>query len=584
MKIFINQLFLFTVILSGIYFLCFSKALALAQETREEIINPHWTGRYCQECHLKDNPRQEGAALKFNGDTGKLCNRCHETDYARTDIHPVEIVPSKKMIKSIPPNLPLKNGKIDCLTCHDATIQMKSDFASKTVNPKFLRGAPYENLVYFCFSCHRKHEYTKVNPHQQIDPQGKIIENRCLFCHLSLPNPLQVENIGEVNFKTELACYCISCHSQEKSGHPSRSDHLKKLTPFMQESLTSQTEVLQVDLPLDDKNVFCGTCHNPHAKGVIQRKEARFGAGEKLFLRLNEGYDLCISCHGDKKRTEATEQIQPQKPLPEYRSRIKSSHKPMTENKCKLCHAITPEKRQMPDAMFLCFKQGCHETNILAKEYVHEKTVAENCYLCHRGHSSVYKKLQEKSETNLCRACHPLLKIKNETLSDNSTAEQKSSEQPVVKGKLAGRFDNSTTNIVEFLFDENSSETEIAEKQESFVVHDMFMQYLKTTPIPEGNECGFCHSPLHKAKINQLDLETCADCHRYVQETLSNNTTAVLNVHQTFEKKLCSACHDPHSALYPYLLKDTQESYYETDSEDTGNNTDSDSLPASPSS
>jgi hypothetical protein len=29
--------------------------------------------------------------LQFNGDSVKLCNRCHETEFARTDIHPVGV-------------------------------------------------------------------------------------------------------------------------------------------------------------------------------------------------------------------------------------------------------------------------------------------------------------------------------------------------------------------------------------------------------------------------------------------------------------------------------------------------------------
>ena len=70
-----------------------------------------------------------------------------------------------------------------------------------------------------------------------------------------------------------------------------------------------------------------------------------------------------------------------------------------------------------------------------------------------------------------------------------------------------------------------------------------------------GNDCGFCHSPNHKAQIEKLELEICSGCHMFVQETLSQTASAPINVHLTFKETLCSACHDPHSSPYPYMLK-----------------------------
>jgi len=59
--------------------LCCGMANALAAgEPGQEIVNPHWTGRHCAECHLEKDPRVGGAARRFNGDTIALCNRCHE--------------------------------------------------------------------------------------------------------------------------------------------------------------------------------------------------------------------------------------------------------------------------------------------------------------------------------------------------------------------------------------------------------------------------------------------------------------------------------------------------------------------------
>ena len=46
-------------------------------EIEEEMVNPHFTGTHCGECHLEDAPRGKGAPLQFNGDSVRLCNRCH---------------------------------------------------------------------------------------------------------------------------------------------------------------------------------------------------------------------------------------------------------------------------------------------------------------------------------------------------------------------------------------------------------------------------------------------------------------------------------------------------------------------------
>ncbi|MCX5903932.1 MAG: hypothetical protein NTV89_10800, partial [Proteobacteria bacterium] len=51
--------------------------LGAAETSKPAAINPHWTGKYCEECHLDKNPRKGNARLKFDGDPIQLCNRCH---------------------------------------------------------------------------------------------------------------------------------------------------------------------------------------------------------------------------------------------------------------------------------------------------------------------------------------------------------------------------------------------------------------------------------------------------------------------------------------------------------------------------
>lgn len=554
-------------------------------DIQEEIVNPHWTGKDCIECHLEESPKGKGAPLQFDGDSIKLCNRCHETEFARTDIHPVGVPLLDAMKENMPKNFPLENGKVGCLTCHDPLPPMKEDFARKKVDPTFLRGGPYEVLVKFCFYCHRQEEYKKTNPHKQLDKQGRIDKDRCLFCHASLPDPAKVQTIGEVTFKSELALYCISCHPEEKSGHPSRADHLVTLPGFLQESIPVRLEETHVELPLDGDRIFCGTCHNPHEKGVIQRKEAQAGAGEPDFLRLNGGYDLCVICHTDKKLGDRGDQFAQEEDEPYSIKKLVSFHEPFKENKCKLCHVITPERRKKPRAMLFCFNQDCHKSELLDKEFVHEKTVGENCYLCHLGHASVYEKLLKDNQEPLCRSCHPLLRDTNQRLAAETEGEEKEeditdnvSEGGVISEERPATVETSEGGEDTALSEETAGEGEevtdsdltgaepdvisIQDYQKSSKEHSIFTEYLKVTPVPKGSECGFCHSPKHKVNIGKMDMENCSKCHMFVNDILSRTSSEPINVHQTFKEKVCSGCHDPHAGPYQYLLKESPETYF----------------------
>ncbi len=580
----IRNLVIFSVTLLTIF--CIRIGSAFPQnDIQEEMVNPHWTGKDCIECHVEESPRGKNAPLKFGGDSVKLCNRCHETEFARTDIHPVGVDLLDAMKKNMPEDFPLEKGKVACLTCHDPFPPMKEDFARQKVDPKFLRGGPYELLVTFCFFCHRQEEYKKTNPHKQLDEQGRIDKDRCLFCHASLPDPAKAKAIGEVTFKSELALYCVSCHPEQKTGHPSRADHLLTLPGFLQKSLPAQLEKLQIELPLDGDRIFCGTCHNPHEKGVIQRKEAQAGAGEPNFLRLNGGYALCVTCHTDKTLGAPEEQLVQKEEEPYSLKTLLSFHKPFKENKCKLCHVITPESREKPRAMLFCFNQDCHTSDLLDKEFVHEKTVGENCYLCHLGHASVYEKLLKDDQEELCRACHPLLRDTTQRLTaaeaaaqeeipedDRVTGEVIADETPVSREAEKGGVDDSLNEETAGSVDGEATVGETAgvvedtvsilDYEKSRKEHTVFTEYLKGISLPEGSECGFCHSPNHKVNIGTMEMETCSNCHTFVNDILSRASAVPINVHQTFKETVCSVCHDPHAGPYQYLLKERPESYF----------------------
>jgi hypothetical protein len=163
---FLMRLNFYHIILScGLLLVASGNINRAAAESGHQVINPHWTGKYCEECHLDKKPQQHNAPLKFGGDPIQLCNRCHTRAFVTVEIHPFNVPLTDEMKRHFPSTWPLSNGKLNCLTCHDAVLQTYNDFPLKWTNPKFLRGAPYPSKVDFCLTCHPKSRFEKENPH-----------------------------------------------------------------------------------------------------------------------------------------------------------------------------------------------------------------------------------------------------------------------------------------------------------------------------------------------------------------------------------------------------------------------------------
>jgi len=108
--------------------------------------NIHYTGKYCNECHVK-TPEEGGSIyLKFDGDYGQLC-RCHGVAN-NIYIHPMNIVPTPEKKDRMPADFPLERGMVTCLTCHDIYLQCQT----RLFNRNSLRGAPYPNRTDFAIT------------------------------------------------------------------------------------------------------------------------------------------------------------------------------------------------------------------------------------------------------------------------------------------------------------------------------------------------------------------------------------------------------------------------------------------------
>lgn len=250
----------------------------------------HFTGRYCTQCHEGNPTKGRRVRLKFNGDPNLLC-RCH-VNTRNSYWHPIEIDPPQSGDVEMADDLPLFKGKITCYTCHDMFQQCrKSGIRTST-----LRGGPFQTRSAFCFKCHHRNDYDPLDPHRQIDQQGVMLSDTCMYCHLESPAELN-DPSEALKFIGELGLLCQRCH-MIKGNHSGNVKHYGK-TPKAKTlvRMKKMEEKHQVILPLDESGrVTCVTCHNPHAKGVIDRSRPAARGAELKFRHRLPG-NMCIVCH-----------------------------------------------------------------------------------------------------------------------------------------------------------------------------------------------------------------------------------------------------------------------------------------------
>lgn len=503
-------------------------ALSPARRNAEEIIDPHFTGKDCDICHPgSPEAGDRNLGLKFGGDDIAMCNSCHQTEYLSGDLHPVAVSPPEGDSVRVPDEFPLYAGKITCRTCHDVYLQCRPLPALQFKNTNFLRGAPYQKTIDICFRCHNREAYKKTNPHEQRDEAGNILRERCLYCHQSLPDPEKAAAITDVTFKTETSTFCFACHGEEEKLHPARANHAVTVPQNMLGSIESAEKKHQVSLPLFDGSVFCGTCHNPHDRGIIKREAAAKVADEKLRLRLGAAYQLCVACHSDKEdmaeRVTAIAIQDRDLAATGTGADIPSYHKSFVEKKCRACHSITREQPEPPAVYQMCFLADCHDASLMAGRFKHDDAEKGNCLLCHSQHGSQYGAHIRSDQQKLCRACHPLLEHSEETAEASAGGP---------------------------------------EPGEDF--HDYYLQLFRKLLPDQELSCRYCHGEDHSAMVYKKGITSCYQCHTFIQELIAGVPGKPLNIHATlsgFPKSRCTECHNPHSSSYPYLLREEPDSY-----------------------
>jgi hypothetical protein len=266
---------------------------------RSVRIDPHWKGTFCLTCHDEEPKEGEAPTFLLDGDIIMVCNRCHKSDEATSDIHPVGMTVKETDAMTIPEEFPLQDGVLTCSTCHDLKMQAAVNDIERERNSLFLRGGPYESRTQLCIKCHKIQSYKTESPHVQIDDNGDILDTKCLYCHSSRPD-IKIIGIRPKMFKGDASNLCYDCHPDRIKRHPFGIDHQGVAPSDEKMDCISVIEDEQkMELPLYEDAMFCGTCHNSHQEGVL-KGIAIAGSGKRDRLRLPEGHEMCVACHCER--------------------------------------------------------------------------------------------------------------------------------------------------------------------------------------------------------------------------------------------------------------------------------------------
>jgi len=246
----------------------------------------------CYQCHRLIDISSEGPLFPEGINPSAICEECH--DY-RQNHHPVDIIPTATYYVDCGTSpFPLFDGKLVCITCHDA-----HGGPGLSETPRLLRGGPYRDRRDICFICHFKERYAEITVHNMLDGKGNIIkiDGRpiCLFCHEEKPYPL-VDRTWDVRFRADIGFLCWRCHPP-MPGIFFKQHFLKTPSEAVKKAIRQAEKEMNIILPLVPRNkITCSTCHNPHQKGVLIHKPARAGEDRPKRLRLPSSR-LCLACH-----------------------------------------------------------------------------------------------------------------------------------------------------------------------------------------------------------------------------------------------------------------------------------------------
>lgn len=233
----------------------------------------------------KPNPHNKGLNAE------QECTTCHSLEAVNALIHPMHNLNPQNTQISIPDHFPLtSNGDMSCMTCHESVEKQTRS------NRSFLRGGPYRQELDFCYNCHERQNYEKINPHQQLSEDGSINSAVCLNCHVRQPSADDHPTIA-AEMQTEMKMTCNKCHAlhTHEENHYGRNLKTSKTATLKQYDATQAQYGITLPLSQNDE-IQCHTCHYIHGSLGIDAVIYEGSDENQYFLRLPKER-LCYACH-----------------------------------------------------------------------------------------------------------------------------------------------------------------------------------------------------------------------------------------------------------------------------------------------
>lgn len=275
-----------TLIIAGLGAICSAPAVAAPGDF------PHWDGESCNTCHGEGTP----VAIE-NYDAPTMCGKCHDESDTLSCRHPTDIGVGGPGSMALPENFQgaIRDGKLVCTTCHDPLVQCQGDKLAPYLNPRFLRGGPFQQRDEVCLLCHDAGDYGKLNPHKQL-AGGEAVEQVCGFCHAAAAERIT----ASTGFRMDASLQCLGCHPV--APHPMSMipgsgidswNHLVVPGESTLRQMTATRARTGARLPVEPATgkITCSTCHDPHEAGVID--------GDPAFLERARMRPVarCENCH-----------------------------------------------------------------------------------------------------------------------------------------------------------------------------------------------------------------------------------------------------------------------------------------------
>lgn len=232
----------------------------------------HQSAASCDLCH----PNAQGEGVSLPGDTNSFCLGCHKA--IRLLSHPVNIIPDRPL----PAQLPLREGKIFCLTCHyyhegKGVSHLRSPLKNlEPCSPCHLFGGDEWNGMVHANNIGIAHWLGKVSGEGLIQERPSAIDRvsiLCLGCHDATFGPsVGIELGGSKDRGRGL-----------RLSHPIGVDYRDSF--YAGRGFLKDPADLNPLIKLFDGKVGCGSCHSIYSR-------------DKYSLVIsNKRGELCKVCH-----------------------------------------------------------------------------------------------------------------------------------------------------------------------------------------------------------------------------------------------------------------------------------------------